>query len=114
MIHRKLRLNFVRWSFFVTFAAMVKKYTADDLSYIGFVARKFCNLCEAGWEEYVVENAWDLFERRIDKMIGLDLHKSQLRPHKRKSKSTRLMPTPKFWLLLASLNSKNPFNICFR
>ena len=112
MNKRKLRLNFVRRSFFVTFAAMEKKYTADDLSYIGFVARKFCNLCESGWEEYVVENAWDLFERRVDKIdcsTNYDLYKSTetLQAKVRKYE----IDADKFWLLLLFL--KDYTESCF-
>lgn len=105
-------MNFVRWSFFVTFAAMVKKYTADDLSYIGFVARKFCNLCEAGWEEYVVENAWDLFERRIDIIdcaTNHDLYKSTKTLQEKVRKYE--IDADKFWLLLLFL--KDYTESCF-
>ncbi len=105
-------MNFVRWSFFVTFAAMEKKYTADDLSYIGLVARKFCNFCESGWEEYVVENAWDLFERRVDKIdcsTNYDLYKSTetLQAKVRKYE----IDADKFWLLLLFL--KDYTESCF-
>ena len=74
-----LHLDFHRWRFFYTFAAMEKKYTADELSYIAFVAREHCNLCEKGWEKYVVENALDLFNCRIEKIdcaANYELYKS--------------------------------------
>ena len=94
----------VRWSFFVTFAAMEKKYTADELSYIGFVARKYCNLCEPGWEEYVVENALDLFQWRIgmiDCASNYDLYKSTETMQAKVEKYD--FDTEKFWLLLLFL-----------
>jgi hypothetical protein len=109
---RKLHLNFVRWSFFVTFAAMEKKYTADELSYIGFVARKYCNLCEPGWEEYVVENALDLFQRRIgmiDCASNYDLYKSTETMQAKIEKYN--FDSEKFWLLLLFL--KDYTESCF-
>ena len=102
----------VRWSFFVTFAAMEKKYTADELSYIGFVAREFCNLCGAGWEEYVVETAWEKFEHRIDKIdcaSNYNLYKST------ETLQTKIeeydFDSEKFWLLLLFL--KDYTESCF-
>jgi len=91
---------------------MEKKYTADELSYIGFVARKFCNLCESGWEEYVVENALDLFQRRadmIDCAANYDFYKSTetLQVKVRKYE----IDADKFWLLLLFL--KDYTESCF-
>ena len=83
---------------------MEKKFSAEELEYIAFVARKYCNLCESGWEEHVVENAWDLFERRID-MIGCasnyDLYKST---ESMQAKIRRYgFDSEKMWLLLLFL-----------
>ena len=91
---------------------MEQKYTADDLSYIGFVARKFCNICESGWDEYVVENACDLFKRRVDKIdcaSNYDLYKSTetLQVKVRKYE----IDADKFWLLLLFL--KDYTESCF-
>ncbi len=91
---------------------MEKKYTADELSYIGFVAREYCNLCGAGWEEYVVENAWDIFEHRIDKIectSNYDLYKStETLQEKLKNNN---FETERFWLLLLFL--KDFTETCF-
>lgn len=91
----------VRWSFFVTFADMKIALTRDNLDYIAFVAKKYCNLFEAGWEEYVVENALDLFCRRIDKIdcsANYPLYKStEMLQESIKKKG---YDSDKFWLLL--------------
>jgi hypothetical protein len=91
---------------------MEKKFTADDLSYIGFVARKFCNLCESGWENYVVENAWDLFKWRVDKIdcaSNYDLYKSTESLQEKIKKYD--FDTEKFWFLLLFL--KDYTESCF-
>lgn len=88
------------------------KFTAEELDYIAFVARKYCNLCESGWEEYVVENACDLFERRIDMIecvSNCDLYKSTETMQKKISKYG--YDSDKFWLLLLFL--KDYTESCF-
>lgn len=91
---------------------MEKKYTAEELSYIGFVARKFCNLCGAGWEEYVVETALEKFEHRIDKIecaSNYDLYKSTETLQDKIEKYD--FDSEKFWLLLVFL--KDYTESCF-
>lgn len=83
---------------------MEKKYTVEDMSYIDFVARKYCYLCEPGWEEYVVENARDLFQRRtdlIDCASNYDLYKSTETMQAKVEKYD--LDAEKFWLLLLFL-----------
>lgn len=83
---------------------MEKKFTADELDYIAFVARKFCDLCEPGWEKYVVENALDLFQWRAN-LIGCaskyELYKSTETLQERIKKHK--IDVDKFWLLLLFL-----------
>lgn len=91
---------------------MEKKYTTEELSYIGFVAREYCNLCEHGWEEYVVENAFDLFQRRvnmIDCASNYNLYKSTETLQAKIEKYN--FDSEKFWLLLLFL--KDYTESCF-
>jgi hypothetical protein len=91
---------------------MEKKYTVEDMSYIDFVARKYCYLCEPGWEEYVVENARDLFQRRtdlIDCASNYDLYKSTETMQAKVEKYD--LDAEKFWLLLLFL--KDYTDSCF-
>ena len=91
---------------------MEEQYVAEELSYIAFVARKFCNICGAGWDEYVVDNALDLFQRRSDIIecaSNYDLYKST------ETMQTKIikfeLDSEKFWLLLLFL--KDYTESCF-
>ena len=91
---------------------MEKKFSGEELEYIAFVARKYCNLCESGCEEYVVENACDLFERRIDMIecaSNYDLYKSTETMQAKICKYG--FNSNKFWLLLLFL--KDYTESCF-
>lgn len=102
----------LRWSFIIIFAAMEKKFSTEELEYIAFVARKYCNLCESGWEEHVVENCLDMFNHRrnlIDCASNYDLYKST---ETMQTKISRYgLDSDKFWLLLLFL--KDYTESCF-
>lgn len=102
----------VRWSFFAIFAAMIFELTTENLSYIAFVARKYCNLCEDGWEEYVVENALDLFNHRIDLIDCVSNYNLYKSTETIQGKINRYgLDSDKFWLLLLFL--KDYTESCF-
>lgn len=78
--------------------------TKENLEYVAFVARKYCNLYDAGWEDAVVENALDLFCRRVNNIkcsTKYDLYKSN------QDLQTKIQKygydTNGFWLLLLFL-----------
>lgn len=78
--------------------------TKKNLEYIAFVARKYCNLNNAGWEDVVVENALDLFCRRLNNIkcaSKYDLYKSNLDFQANIQKYG--YDTNGFWLLLLFL-----------
>ncbi len=110
--YRKLHLNFVRWSFLLTFAAMEKKYTTEDLEYIAFVARNYCNLYGTGVEEYVVLTALDKFEYRVSEIecaSNYEIYKSTSTLQEKIKKYD--FDSYKFWLLLLFL--KDYTDSCF-
>ena len=78
--------------------------TKENLEYVAFVAKKYCNLCGKGWEEIVVENALDIFQHRVNLIecaSNYNLYKST--PEIQATIERYCYDSDKFWLLLLFL-----------
>ena len=91
---------------------MEKKYTTEDLEYIAFVARNYCNLLGTGVEEYVVLTALEKFEYRVSEIecaSNYELYKSTSTLQEKLKKYN--FDSYKFWFLLLFL--KDYTESCF-
>lgn len=86
--------------------------TKENLEYVAFVAKKYCNLCGKGWEEIVVVNALDIFQHRVDLIecaSNYDLYKNI--PEIQTTIENYGYNADAFWLLLLFL--KDYTESCF-
>ena len=102
-----------RWEIIYTLAAeMDIELTNDNLEYITFVARKYCNLYEECYGDLAIATALHIFKKRITQIEDPEKHNLYNNTEELQGSIKKYNLNPdKFWLLILFL--KDFTNSCF-